>query len=121
MMMKYSRQRAAILSFLRSRKDHPSAEFVYMHVKENFPNISLGTVYRNLTQLGELGIDRFDADTSNHEHFVCSSCKSVIDLDMGDISYIDQEAAKNFDGMIQGHSIYFCGLCKNCLQNQQNH
>jgi len=54
-MMKYSRQRAAILSFLRSRKDHPSAEFVYMHVKGDFPNISLGTVYRNLTQLADAG------------------------------------------------------------------
>ena len=131
-MLKFSRQREAIKTFLAGRYDHPTAETVYLGIKEEFPNISLGTVYRNLTQLadageiarlqfGELGIDRFDADTSNHEHFVCSSCKTVIDLDMGDISYIDQEAAKNFDGMIQGHSIYFCGLCKNCLQNQQNH
>jgi len=125
-MIKYSRQRAAILAYLRSRKDHPGADAVYEHVREEFPNISLGTVYRNLTllaetgeiarlQFGELGIDRFDADTSRHEHFVCSSCQAVIDLDMGDISAIDEEAARDFDGKIMGHRIYFTGLCKNCL------
>lgn len=126
MIMKYSRQRAAILSFLQTRKDHPTAEVVYSHVKEEYPNISLGTVYRNLTQLadngmilrlsfGELGIDHFDADTSPHHHFVCSSCSSVIDLELREMPFIDEEAGKNFNGMIQGHNIYFYGLCKCCL------
>lgn len=82
MNMKYSRQRAAILSFLQSRRDHPTAETVYTSVKEAFPNISLGTVYRNLNQLAEAGmiakhsfgvlnIDHFDFNTSPHYHFVC--------------------------------------------------
>ena len=56
MTMKYSRQRAAILSFLQSRKDHPTAETVYSSVKEAFPNISLGTVYRNHNPLAEAGM-----------------------------------------------------------------
>lgn len=127
MIMKYSRQRAAILSFLESRKDHPTAEVVYTHVKKDYPNISLGTVYRNLTQLadagmilrlsfGELDTDHFDADTSAHHHFVCSHCKGVMDLDLGDLSYINEEAGKNFDGKIIGHRIYFNGLCKDCLE-----
>lgn len=91
MTMKYSRQRAAILSFLRSRRDHPTAELVYSNVKAEFPNISLGTVYRNLNQLAEagmiakhsfggVGIDHFDYNTSPHYHFVCSCCSAVIDL-----------------------------------------
>mgnify|MGYP001394678369 CR=1 FL=1 len=46
--VKYSRQREAIKNFLMSRKDHPTAEVVYEHVLKAFPNISLGTVYRNL-------------------------------------------------------------------------
>ena len=129
MIMKYSRQRAAILSFLQTRKDHPTAEVVYSHVKEEYPNISLGTVYRNLTQLadngmilrlsfGELGIDHFDADTSPHHHFVCSACSSIIDLQLKEMPFIDEEAEKNFDGMIQGHNIYFHGLCKCCLEKK---
>lgn len=131
MIMKYSRQRAAILSFLQTRKDHPSAEVVYSHVKEEYPNISLGTVYRNLTQLadngmilrlsfGELGIDHFDADTSPHHHFICSACNSVIDLELREMPFIDEEAGKNFDGMIQGHNIYFYGLCKCCLEKKSH-
>lgn len=128
MAMKFSRQRAAILSFLQSRKDHPTAEVVYSNIKEEFPSISLGTVYRNLNQLAEtgmiakhrfgvLGIDHFDYNTRPHQHFVCSCCNAVIDLpiDGKDFASIDAEASKGFDGLIQGHRLYFCGICKNCL------
>lgn len=131
MTMKYSRQRAAILSFLRSRRDHPTAELVYSNVKEEFPNISLGTVYRNLNQLAEagliakhsfggVGIDHFDYNTSPHYHFVCSCCSAVIDLpvDHRVFSAIDAEAARNFDGLIQEHRLYFCGVCKDCLDRE---
>ncbi|MEZ3462186.1 MAG: transcriptional repressor [Lachnospiraceae bacterium] len=129
--MKYSRQRAAILSFLRSRRDHPTAELVYSNVKAEFPNISLGTVYRNLNQLAEagmiakhsfggVGIDHFDYNTSPHYHFVCSCCSAVIDLpvDHRVFSAIDAEAARNFDGLIQEHRLYFCGVCKDCLDRE---
>ncbi len=128
MTMKYSRQ---ILSFLRSRRDHPTAELVYSNVKAEFPNISLGTVYRNLNQLAEagmiakhsfggVGIDHFDYNTSPHYHFVCSCCSAVIDLpvDHRVFSAIDAEAARNFDGLIQEHRLYFCGVCKDCLDRE---
>ena len=79
---KHSRQRELIKEFLAGRKDHPTADIVYMNVRRQNPNISLGTVYRNLTLLvedGEInrlrvgdGVDHFDADTSPHYHFVCS-------------------------------------------------
>lgn len=129
--MKYSRQRAAILSFLQTRRDHPTAELVYSNVKEEFPKISLGTVYRNLNQLaktgmiakhsfGVLGIDHFDYNTSPHYHFVCNRCNAVIDLPMEcpDFSSIEAEASKSFDGLIQEHRLYFCGICKNCLDQK---
>ena len=90
MALKYSRQREVIKTFLCTRKDHPTADVVYMNVRQQYPNISLGTVYRNLTLLSEMGeimrlrvgdgVDHFDADTSPHNHFVCSECGSVIDL-----------------------------------------
>ena len=53
--MKKSRQREAILDFLSKRKDHPKADTVYDNVRKEFPNISLGTVYRNLTLLSDMG------------------------------------------------------------------
>ena len=54
-MLKYSRQREAIKTFLAGRYDHPTAETVYLGIKEEFPNISLGTVYRNLSLLSDIG------------------------------------------------------------------
>jgi Fur family peroxide stress response transcriptional regulator len=127
MIMKYSRQRAAILTFLQSRKDHPTAELVYTNVKEEFPNISLGTVYRNLNRLVEAGMvsklsfgsadtEHFDYDTTPHLHFVCDRCGAVVDLPVREsFSHIDEQAAAGFDGQIRGHRLYFCGLCGECL------
>ena len=77
-MQRYSRQREAILSNLRSRSDHPSADMVYDDLRRDYPNISLGTVYRNLTILADSGVilrltehdkDHFDGDISPHMHF----------------------------------------------------
>ena len=127
MATKYSRQREEIKSYLASRKDHPTADAVYMAMRERIPNISLGTVYRNLTMLAENGeilrlrvgdgVDHFDYDTSNHYHFICSKCGSVIDLDMKSIDSIVNVAGAGFDGQIAGHVTYFYGTCGNCLNN----
>ncbi len=124
MNLKHSKQRDSIMEFLRERKDHPTADTVYMNVRKTFPNISLGTVYRNLTLLADIGeiarirvgdgVDHFDADTSPHYHFVCKECGSVIDLDMEDMVSINETANKNFDGLIEGHITYFYGKCGNC-------
>lgn len=124
MALKYSRQRQMIKDFLMTRKDHPTADVVYMNVREKYPNISLGTVYRNLTLLSDIGeiqrlrlgdgVDHFDADTSKHYHFICTECGSVIDLEMDDIDEIIETANAKFDGEIQGHVTYFYGICGNC-------
>ena len=89
-MLKYSRQREAIKTFLAGRYDHPTAETVYLGIKEEFPNISLGTVYRNLSLLSDIGEiqklstgigpDRFDGNPAPHYHFICKHCGSILDL-----------------------------------------
>ena len=53
--LKYSRQRESIKTCLMGRKDHPTADALYTSIREQFPNISLGTVYRNLNLLVDLG------------------------------------------------------------------
>lgn len=128
MALKYSRQREEIKSFLMTRKDHPTADTVYMNVRKEYPNISLGTVYRNLTLLADMGeisrlrvgdnVDHFDADTSLHYHFICNECGSVIDLDMEDIDSILETAGEKFGGQIEGHCTYFYGKCENCCKNK---
>ena len=90
-MIKRSRQREAIRQCLTGRYDHPTAETVYMSIKDEFPNISLGTVYRNLSLLSDLGEiqkitvsggpDRFDGNPAPHYHFSCRECGCVMDLD----------------------------------------
>lgn len=124
--LKYSRQRESIKEYLASTKEHPTADMVYTHVKEDFPNISLGTVYRNLNLLAEIGEaikittpdggDRFDGCTAPHYHFFCTNCGSVLDLEMEDISYINDIASKNFDGTIERHNAIFFGKCGNCIK-----
>ena len=86
---KHSRQRDSILQFLMTRKDHPTADIIYMNVRQRNPSISLGTVYRNLTLLAENGeikrlnmgdgVDHFDADTSPHYHLFCEKCGGVVE------------------------------------------
>ena len=85
--LKYSRQRESIKHYLMTTKEHPTADTVYMHVKKEFPNISLGTVYRNLnllTDIGEAikistpdGGDRFDGRIEPHNHFLCDRVWTV--------------------------------------------
>ena len=126
MALKYSRQRQVIKDFLMTRKDHPTADVVYMNVKREYPNISLGTVYRNLSLLADLGeiqrlqvgdgVDHFDADTSRHYHVVCTECGSVTDLMMDSTPYdqLIDTADADYDGIVQGHVTYFYGVCGNC-------
>lgn len=127
--LKHSRQRDLIKDFLMTRKDHPTADIVYMNVRKQNPNISLGTVYRNLTLLADIGeiarlrvgdgVDHFDADTSLHYHFVCTQCGRVTDLKMESIEGITKTAGDGFDGHIAGHVTYFYGCCGSCTRSQR--
>ena len=87
---KQFRKRNAILSCLRCAHAHPSAEEIHRMLQAEHPDISLATVYRNLSlfkrqgqirSLGTVdGIERFDGDTSPHVHFICTGCGAVLDL-----------------------------------------
>lgn len=122
--LKYSRQRESIKSFLLSRYDHPTADIIYINVRKEFPNISLGTVYRNLallTELGEIikittdGADRFDAHVEPHSHFICRKCHNLLDIHLENEDLINAQAQKAFSGQIEGHTIQYYGICGNCL------
>lgn len=124
MARRYSRQRQVIKDFLMTRKDHPTAETVYRNVRSVYPNISLGTVYRNLSLLADLGeiqrlrfddgVDHFDADTSVHYHFVCTKCGEISDLKVDNLDRIMEIAGVGFDGEIRGYVTYFHGHCGHC-------
>ena len=123
-MRKYSRQRESIKNYLFSHHTHPTAETVYNDLKKELPNISLGTVYRNLNLLADtgeilrissgIGPDHYDGNTSLHYHFICTKCRQILDLDLEALPEINRIAEESFRGRITNHVIHFFGQCPKC-------
>jgi len=122
-----SKKRDAILELIKSTKVHPSAEWIYETLKEEFPDLSLGTVYRNLAEFREEGKlmsvgyingrERFDGETNPHGHFKCSCCGSVIDTEGVKISpQILKEVEEQTGGKISAEEVSFYGMCSECLK-----
>lgn len=126
-MQRNSKKRQAILKCLRENSVHPTAEWIYARLKPEFPDISLGTVYRNLGQLrerGEIrsvgvfdGQERYDGDVSDHAHAVCERCGRLIDLtdvEFPHPHFDDPEEAAGFE--VRSTSLIFSGLCAECAK-----
>jgi Fur family peroxide stress response transcriptional regulator len=120
---RYSRQRERILEYLKGTKIHPNADMVYEKMREEFPSISLGTVYRNLHMLSEQGIilrlrsgsgpDRFDADLNSHSHFQCDNCGKIYDIE----EHPDRTVPKSRH-LIKSHHTTYGGTCMNCIEEK---
>ncbi|QEY34538.1 transcriptional repressor [Caproiciproducens galactitolivorans] len=126
----YSRKREAILKAIRSTTIHPTAEWVYQNVKPEYPDLSLGTVYRNIAQFKKDGTilsvgivngqERYDGNVNPHTHFVCSCCGAVIDIPGSFISSsTNSEIAEKFHVRVDSSEVLFRGICSNCLQRQR--
>ena len=123
---KHFKKREAILDCLRSTTIHPSAEWVHGQLRAEFPDISLGTVYRNLAMFKEQGliasigtvngIERFDANTEPHVHFICNGCHRVDDLPEMEIPASLCSAANQYSGgQAEICHLSFTGRCRECL------
>ena len=121
-MKNYSKQREAILEVLRCTDTHPTANWIYEQVREIIPNISLGTVYRNLSELsrnGDIlslsvgdGFEHFDYDTSPHAHLHCKACGCIVDakLENDPLAKLSKKM-----GFTPETTIYVAyGICQNC-------
>ncbi|MEL7609703.1 MAG: transcriptional repressor [Bacillota bacterium] len=121
--MGYSKQRESILQAVLASGLHPTADDVYVSLKPRDPNLSLGTVYRNLNYLESIGKikkisladhpDRFDGSLHEHQHMMCSGCGKVVDVDArfpGGAPHIQPPK-----GWIpEGYSLLFYGKCACC-------
>lgn len=127
---KHFRKRDAILEYLRSTKAHPSAETIFTALKPQIPDLAMGTVYRNLTLFKEKGlvssvatvsgVERFDANTNPHVHFICSGCDAVIDLETMEVpESLRQLAATCCGGSVEGCQLSFTGLCRDCTNQER--
>lgn len=122
--MNYSKQRDEILKYLKSVYCHPTAETVYENVKVRIPNISLGTVYRNLDTLVTLGeikkiklsglSDRFDGNISTHSHAICTKCGKVIDVYLDGNIDLDKKVERLLNCNVQSHEVIFNVICPEC-------
>ena len=126
LMLKHSRQRDAILANLRSRYDHPNADMIFASIKEEIPNISLGTIYRNLALLVEMGEilkigpsddgkERYDGHTHPHSHFFCEACGGIYDI--GEI-FDARNLEESLHIRIYEASTTLKGICHGCLHSQ---
>jgi len=119
-----TKQRETIIKVLRSTTCHPTVDWIYDEVRKEIPNISLGTVYRNLKLLREsreiLEIDlsgtfsRFDGNSDNHYHFRCDKCGRVFDIDEPVNKELDERVARKTGFEISHHRLEFRGLCQEC-------
>lgn len=129
----YSAKREAIYSAICSTTTHPDAEWIYNKVRADFPNISLGTVYRNLVMLrneGKIislgvvkGCERFDGNVHEHSHFICTECGRIIDVSRNfavHISNLDELVQKELGVKVESHDLAFYGKCDLCIEGQEN-
>ena len=126
-----SKQRQRMLELLRSSDTHPTADWLYEHLKKEFHHLSLGTVYRNLAILAVQGfvqkIDfgstfyRFEARVAPHYHLICEHCRSVEDFEMPIYAELNEQANELTDFTIQRHRIEFYGLCQKCKKKKIAH
>ena len=117
-----NKYRMTILSYLKANMNHPTAEQVFEHVKNVFPQISYATVYNNLNRfvekkmistlplIGSSRATRFDANLKPHDHFQCQRCEQIYDI---------LKSTKNTVGILEGHrihsaSIVYLGICSKC-------
>ena len=123
---KQFRKRNAILECLKSTDQHPSAETVHEMLQAEHPDISLATVYRNLAlfkkqgliqSIGTVnGIERFDANTDPHVHFVCTGCDAVLDFPQVEVpTSLGTNAEMQTGCQIAGCQLTFTGLCQKCI------
>ncbi|MCH5325518.1 MAG: transcriptional repressor [Eubacterium sp.] len=122
--MNYSQQRDCILNIVMSDPIHPTVEQVYEAARKKYPRISLGTVYRNLNQLSEIGVlkkicspygsTRFDGRTDPHFHMECTCCGKVYDVELSDVPAFEDKLGEHYGFAVTRCEVSIQGICGDC-------
>ena len=126
----FSRKREAILQKIRGSHLHPTAEWVYQELKNEYPDLSLGTVYRNLTRFKEdgtirsLGVingqEHFDGELNAHDHFLCVECGQILDLARP--AFLEESIEhleKTGNLVVRSYDLLLRGTCPACCKKQK--
>lgn len=124
-----SKQRDLIYKILKGTTSHPDADWIYGEVRKEMPNISLGTVYRNLAKMVEekeiikietnSGAVHYDARVEVHYHIICDLCGRIDDIFLSSFDEINIAADSAYDGCIKGHRLTFFGYCPECAKTKE--
>ena len=125
---RYSKKRESIIKCLRETDTHPTAEWIFGKLKDEYPDLSLGTVYRNLSEmvregsiisLGTIyGKERFDGRLDDHSHVICKKCGKISDVENLTVSHQQKTKAEKQTGfVIDRTDLEFFGLCRSCCNN----
>lgn len=127
--LRSSRQRQLVLELVKSNENHPTADEIYSLARQKDPNISKGTVYRNLNllyDLGEIkklpmpfGPDHYDFNLTDHCHFICRCCGRVTDAFFHSSSAVDASAASEAGYVVESRQVMLTGLCPHCRGESQ--
>lgn len=126
--LRNTRQRQIVLEAVRAHQDHPSADEIYLEVREIEPKISRGTVYRNLKILVENGdirqvkmydVDRFDWRQEAHYHLRCVRCNKILDVPIPYHEQWNEQLAEMTGFDIYSHRTVFEGTCPDCLEKEK--
>ena len=119
-----SKQRNRIYELIKGSPEHPTAIWIYDRLRQEFPTVSLGNVYRNINILIEDGfivshdfgdgIVHYDAIVSTHYHFICKECNTITDFPLPVHEEIIKMAQKKTKKIITSHTIQFYGICEKC-------
>lgn len=122
--MKFSKQRELILNYILNNHEHLTADTIYADLKKDNPELSLGTVYRNLTKLTEIGaikkvslpnqVDKFDKNLDPHAHFICDECGSITDINIPGVDSFLDKVSEQEGISIRKYDLTLNGTCKKC-------
>ena len=121
--MRLTKQKQLIFNIVDNSHDHLTAYEIYEKSKKVMPNISLGTVYRNLNKLVSLKMIRrlefkdniihYDNKKEKHNHFICEKCHKIIDLK-------EKISLPKFNYQVNDYELNIYGICENCLKEEKN-
>ncbi|MCH5297491.1 MAG: transcriptional repressor [Ruminococcus sp.] len=124
----FSSKRNAIYNTICSTLTHPSAKWVYEKLKPEIPDLSLGTVYRNIALFkneGKVNVicsingeERIDADTKPHPHFACNVCGKISDVKDSNTAYSENRELENAGYTVESRYVIYYGLCPECSKKR---
>lgn len=117
-------QRHAILAYLINTMSHPTADEIYQALADQFPNMSVATVYNNLRLFKEAGLvqeltygdssSRFDANLEEHYHVICRQCGKIVDFHFPSLVHVEEAASKATGFKVDSHRMEVYGYCSSC-------